>query len=192
MNSMQKLLTTLVIALAITIAQAGPVAAQSGTPVLPWTINTITPQIDPVTGDVTGVVVELTDDMGNPQTVNLTQQEALDLGLINPDGTVNSAMLDTMIDPTLLPSSGTGTEEEPQHPVGSKLSDFFSELLGVDYDAIMQAHEDGMGFGVIAQALWMTKKLAGDASTFQAILYAKQNHDYSGITLPDGSTPTNW
>jgi hypothetical protein len=72
------------------------------------------------------------------------------------------------------------------------LSDFFSDMLGVDYETIMTFHEDGVGFGVIAQALWLTNKLEGDSTTFEALLEAKQSGDYSAITLADGSTPDNW
>ena len=79
-----------------------------------------------------------------------------------------------------------------KHPVGSALSNFFSDLLGVDYQTIMEYHDNGAGFGVIAQALWMTNALGGDSETFAAILEAKQTKDYSAITLPDGSTPQNW
>ena len=56
----------------------------------------------------------------------------------------------------------------------------------------MEYHDDGTGFGVIAQALWMTNALEGGSETFSAILDAKKNKDFSGITLPDGSTPQNW
>jgi hypothetical protein len=62
----------------------------------------------------------------------------------------------------------------------------------VDYETVMDYHDDGVGFGVIAQALWITNALDGDSETFAAILEAKQNNDYSAITLPDGSTPQNW
>jgi len=45
---------------------------------------------------------------------------------------------------------------------------------------------------VIAQALWMTDKLEGDSEVFLAIIDAKKSGDYSSITMPDGSTPSNW
>lgn len=83
-------------------------------------------------------------------------------------------------------------EEETEHPVGSRISEFFSDLLGVDYETIMSYHDNGAGFGVIAQALWMTNALDGDADTFAAIMEARQSKDFSGFTLPDGSTPKNW
>jgi len=53
-------------------------------------------------------------------------------------------------------------------------------------------HEDGFGFGVIAQALWMSDNLGGDISAAGLILDAKKSGDYSSFVLPDGSHPTNW
>jgi len=81
-------------------------------------------------------------------------------------------------------------EEEPQHPVGAVLALFFSDYA--DYDAIMEAHEDGTGFGVIAQVLWMTKQMEGDADLFTEVLAAKESGDYSNFFLEDGSSPQNW
>jgi hypothetical protein len=88
------------------------------------------------------------------------------------------------------PESVIPDEEKPRHPVGSVLATFFSEIT--DYDAIMGAHEDGFGFGVIAQALWLTQKLEGDSVIFLSILEAKRSGDYSDFVLPDGTTPKNW
>lgn len=62
----------------------------------------------------------------------------------------------------------------------------------MDYETIITYHDDGFGFGVIAQALWLTNNLEGDTETFEALLQAKQSGDYSTITLADGSTPDNW
>jgi hypothetical protein len=56
----------------------------------------------------------------------------------------------------------------------------------------MEQHDDGFGFGVIAQALWLTNQIDGDTDTFTALLEAKKTGDYSEITLADGSTPENW
>jgi len=81
-------------------------------------------------------------------------------------------------------------EEEPQHPVGAVLALFFSDYA--DYDAIMEAHENGTGFGVITQALWMTMQMEGNSDLFTEILTAKVSGDYSNFVLEDGSTPQNW
>jgi hypothetical protein len=88
----------------------------------------------------------------------------------------------------------TPTEEESNHPVAQALADFFCGALGVDYDTIVGFHEgteesDGYGFGVIAQALWAANELGVDPAE---VLAAKTSGDYSGFTMPDGSTPTNW
>jgi hypothetical protein len=72
---------------------------------------------------------------------------------------------------------------------------FFSGIDGVDYDTIITAHEDGYGFGVIAQALWLTKGLEGNSDDLQAILDAKESGDYSYFSYlfsEDETVPTNW
>jgi len=56
----------------------------------------------------------------------------------------------------------------------------------------MAAHANGTGFGVIAQALWLTKKLDGDADVFLAIIDAKKTKDFSAFVLADGTVPQNW
>lgn len=87
---------------------------------------------------------------------------------------------------------GAAPVAQEDHPVGFSLAQFFTDLLGVDYDTIMEYHKEGAGFGTIAQALWMTNALEGDTTTFAAIVEAKMNNDYSSIVLPDGTSPKNW
>lgn len=186
------LLATIFLAAQIIVVSAAP-AAQDTTPIT-GTVESIVLETDTET-DTTTVVVMLTDEFGETQTIRLSLEDATALGLVTDDGTgpvVDDSKVGTEleIDPALvIPDEST---EEEQHPVGSALSDFFSDLLGVDYEVIMDYHDDGVGFGVIAQALWMTNSLDGDSEIFAAILEAKQNKDFSGIELPDGSTPTNW
>jgi hypothetical protein len=98
-------------------------------------------------------------------------------------------LLETIeIDPaTILPS-----EDDAQHPIGSAIATFFSDVPGVEYRTIMEAYENGTGFGVIAQALWLTRKLGGDADAFMLIIEAKKTGDFSSINLSDGTTPLNW
>ena len=207
MLNIKKLATGLILAIVIAAAQVGIVAAQDTTPTLPsCIIQSVTPETDPDTS-ITTVVVEYKDEAGVLQTVRLSLETAESLNLVTVDHSttppgvvVNESAIgqDIPIDPTtVIPDPAEEPTEEPteaEHPVGSKLGDFFGELLGVDYDTIMTAHENGTGFGVIAQALWMTNELNGDTTTFQAILDAKKSGDYSNITLPDGttSTATNW
>ena len=173
------------------IAVGAAPATQEADPIT-WTVESITvnTDTDPVT-----VTVELTDATGATQTLNLSLDEAAALGLVADDEMGNPTADETKIGndveiPPAAPEEEGATEE--QHPVGTAISNFFSETLGVDYDTVMAYHDDGMGFGTIAQALWMTNALDGDTGTFEAILFAKENKDFSGITLEDGSTPTNW
>ena len=194
----KKMIFSLMIAFAITFMQVGAVAAQE--PIPPTgTVESIALQTD-ATNSETTVLVTYTDDLGVTQSANLSVDTAVALGLVTLDPTTGKPVVNdsavgqpVTIDPTTVLPDSTTTEEE-QHPVGSRLSDFFGELLGVDYDTIMAVHENGAGFGVIAQALWMTNELNGDANTFQMIVEAKKTGDYSGIILPDGSTSTatNW
>jgi len=197
-----KLIPVLLLVAALLVVQFGSVLAaparQTSTPPAPitGTVQTITIETDPSTGATT-VVVTILDGTGATQTLRLSVDTAVALGLVTIDPTtgqpvVNSAAVGTQvsIDPgTVIPEP---TTTSTQHPVGSALANFFSELLGVDYETIMEYHAEGTGFGVIAQALWMTKQLEGDSTVFAAILDAKKSGDYSAITLPDGSTPTNW
>jgi hypothetical protein len=194
-----KILISLVMTLALAVAQVSVAFAQEVVPIS-GTVNDIVLEIDATTGETT-VLVTLQDGTGATQTVRLSVETAADpsLGLVTIDPTtgvvtVNESAKNTTIniDPTTVIPDTSPSEEEAQHPVGSALSDFFSELLGVDYDTIMGYHEDGVGFGVIAQALWMTNQLEGDTAIFQMILDAKESGDYSVVILPDGSTPTNW
>ncbi len=197
MINTRKLIFSLLLAFAIAFMQIGAAAAQEATP-LTGTVESIVLQTDATTGETT-VLVTYTDALGATQSANLSVDSAVALGLATLDPATGAPIVNdsavgqpVTIDPgTVL---NTPTEEEQQHPVGSKLSDFFSELLGVDYDTIMTVHEEGVGFGVIAQALWMTNKLEGNADTFLAIIEAKKTGDYSGVTLADGSTSTatNW
>ena len=144
------------------------------------------------------VSVTLLDENGNTHEFYLSLETAISLGLvtadpISGDPMVTNGVIDSEIsfDPSLaLPEPEA--EEENQHPVGSALNDFFNGLLGVDYDTIMESHDNGFGFGVIAQALWLTNQIGGDTETYEALLEAKRTGDYSNITLADGSTPDNW
>ncbi|HSG43571.1 MAG TPA: hypothetical protein VLA72_10500 [Anaerolineales bacterium] len=147
---------------------------------------------------IDGTTVLVTYDDEDPNTpevvVEISLETAMALGFL-PEGTEicdESTEFEGSgepIDPALLvPVEG---EEEPQHPVGAALSEYFSDL-GVDYDTIMTTHGDGVGFGVLAQALWLTTKMEGDSDTFLAIVQAKKDKDFSDFVLADESTPTNW
>ncbi|HSM71012.1 MAG TPA: hypothetical protein VK851_05675 [Anaerolineales bacterium] len=185
-----KLPSVLFIVLTVLVAQAGAVFAAP------------TLQEGPITGTVTALecgpdsenptVLVTLDVEGESQTVEIDLATAVALGLIAPDTDCSpEALADAVgneisIDPTTVIQD----EEEDQHPVGSALSEYFSNIT--DYETIMAAHEDGTGFGVLAQALWLTTKMEGDADTFLAIVEAKKTKDFSAFILEDGSTPTNW
>jgi hypothetical protein len=194
-----KFFAGLALALVMMLSLAGPVlaapAVQEVTPIT-GTVQTIVVETDETTG-VTTVVIEVLDDQGASQTLRLAVEDAVSLGLVTLDETTGEPLVDetaigteVSVDPALVIEEDSEADDE--HPVGSKLSDFFADLVGVDYETVMEFHEDGVGFGVIAQALWMTNKLEGDSATFAAILEARQTGDYSGFDFPEGETPENW
>ena len=195
---MKKLFTSMFLVLALLAMTAGTAFAQDATSIT-GTVQTVVIETNATTGESVVVVTMLDETAGTTQTVNISLETAVNLGLVTTDPTTGENIVvvgqTVEIDPTtvILEEDTTDTTtEEAQHPVGSALTDFFSGLLGVDYETIMTYHDEGMGFGVIAQALWLSKNLDGGSATFDSLLEAKQSGDYSAITLPDGSTPDNW
>lgn len=147
--------------------------------------------------DENGETIVLLTLSGQEDVVHISVETAELLGLVVIDpNTGVVTVIDTAIDSDITIASEdiilSESEEDSEHPVGSALSEFFSDLLGVDYDTIMEQHDEGVGFGVITQALWLTNQIDGDTETFVALLEAKESGDYSNITLADGSTPDNW
>ncbi len=187
---MKKTFVSTVLTLALLAVSVSAVFAQAAT--ITGTVQSITIGTD--ANGATTVAVSLLDGQGATQTVTLSLATATSLGLVTTDLAGVTTVSNTAVGaPVTVNTTDVITASaEKQHPVGSALSDFFSSLTGVDYDTIMSYHNDGMGFGVIAQALWMTKSLDGDATTFAALLDAKKSGDFSNITLADGSTPDNW
>jgi hypothetical protein len=192
---MKKLFTSMFLMLILLTMTAGTALAQ-GTTTITGTVQTVTLETAP-TGETIVVVTLLDETAGTTQTVKISLDTAKSLGLATTDPTTGKSTVavdsvGTVIgidSTTVLPQANTTVA---LHPVGSALSDFFSGLLGVDYEKIMSYHKDGVGFGVIAQALWLTNELRGDTVAFETLLQAKQSGDYSAITLADGSTPDNW
>lgn len=157
-------------------------------------VQSLTLETDSATG-ITTVTVNLVDENGALQSIRVSQKTAIALGLvvINEDGKagINDLALGLRVE--VNPKDVIPVEATSEHPVGSALATFFSDIAGIDYEMIMSAHEQGVGFGVIAQALWLTTKLKGNSDVFEALLYAKQTGDYTNFTLQsDGSTPKNW
>lgn len=199
-----KLIASIFLIAAVLFAQVGVVAAASPAQdptTISGTIQTIVPEKD-ANGTIT-VLVTFTDTQGTSQTVRISQETAVSLGLLTLDSTTGLPVVDEttglpVVDDTKLNTNVTidpttvipdqPTEEIPVHPISKLLAEFF----GVDATVVDGYHQDGFGFGVIAQALWMSKNLNGDATAAGLILEAKKSGDYSAFTLPDGSTPTNW
>jgi hypothetical protein len=189
-----KILSVALLTLALLFAQVGAAAAapsaQDTTPIT-GTIQSITLETD--AQGVTTVLVTLADDTGATQTVRLSVETALALGLVTLDPVTSQPVVNESqvgqtieIDPaTVIPDE---EEEEATNPVAALLAAFFGE----DASVVDAYHDDGFGFGVIAQAMWMSQNLNGDASLTEMILEAKETGDYSAFVLPDGSTPSNW
>jgi hypothetical protein len=195
MNTLLGIILTLI----ISMSQVGGVfaaPASQDTAPIQGKVERITLETDPNSG-ITTVIVELLGADQVVQTIRVSQESArVPLGLIvlDEDGNpvINPLALGTTIevDPTLV----IPAQEKAQHPVASALATFFADVEGLDYDMIMSAHENGIGFGVIAQALWLTSELGGDAQLFQDLLDAKQNNNYSAFSdfTEDGTAPKNW
>ena len=189
-----KILSVALLTLALLVAQVGTAAAapsaQDTTPIT-GTIQSITLETD--AEGVTTVLVALADDMGGTQTLRLSVETAVALGLVTLDPVSNEPVVDESqigqtveIDPVTVIPDEEG--EETAHPIAALLASFFGE----DASVVDAYHDDGFGFGVIAQAMWMSQNLNGDPSLTEMILEAKETGDYSAFTLPDGSTPSNW
>lgn len=194
-----KALISLFLAVSVLILQVGGVFAAPSpqtSSAVHGLVHSITLEMDSNTA-ITTVMVEVRRGQ-ETQTVRISQETALKLGLVGLDDdgkpVINELSLGKHIEiesSTILPDP-----EEKRHPVGEALATFFFEGVGTEedevYASIMEAHSAGVGFGVIAQALWLTTEIPGGSLVdFQTLLAAKQENDYSGI-LEDGSTPQNW
>lgn len=197
--SRMKPLLGIVLTVIILMAQVGGAfaapASQDPAPIT-GKVEKITLETDPNSG-VTTVIIDVLDVDQVMQTLRVSQETArVPLGLIvlNEDGNpvINKLALGKTVE--IDPATVIPNQEEHQHPVASALATFFSDIEGIDYDTIMSAHESGVGFGVIAQALWLTSELGGDSQLFQDLLYAKQHNDYSAFSdfTKDGTPPKNW
>ena len=199
-----KLFASILLIAAVLFAQVGVVAAappaQDPTSIT-GTIQTIVAEKN--AEGTTTIVVTFKDAQDVLQTVRISVETANSLNLLQKDPATGLPLIDPVtglplvdaskintsvtIDPTtVIPDAPV--EEVEVHPISALLASFF----GVDGSVVDGYHEDGFGFGVIAQALWMSQNLNGDATTAGLILEAKKTGDYSAFTLPDGSTPTNW
>lgn len=194
--SKSKLLISLILALSILMIQTGGVFAASAlqaSPVIKGVIQSITLETYSTTGR-TVVIVTVMDSNEVFQTAHIDEKAAKDLGLVmfDSDGkpVINDSALGQSVE--IKPEMVLPDRDEDRHPVGNALATVFANIEGLDYHTIMLTHNDGTGFGVIAQALWLTTKLGGNAAVFQALLLAKETGDYAEFTLDDGTTPKNW
>ena len=186
-----KFLVSLTLVFAVLVAQVSAVFAAPA--VIIGMVQSITLETNTNTA-VTTVLVTVMDN-GKSQTVRITLESAITLGIIilGADGNpvINELILGQPVE--IDPATVITNEQMDQHPVGSALATFFSDIIDLDYETIMAAHTEGTGFGVIAQALWLTRKLDGDANLFLLIIHAKKNNDFSAFALgDDGTTPKNW
>lgn len=206
-----KVLVGLLIVVAVLFAQVGIAlaapAAQTTTPIA-GTVQSITTETD--TSGVTTILVTVKDDTtGATQTYRLSVETAASLGLLKLDPTTNQPILDPVSNVPLVDQTKVGQPvtvdpttvitEQPTvqrvNPIAAILASYF----GTDANIVNQYHENGFGFGVIAQAMWISQNVSKDASITGLILEAKKSGDYSKIVLSDntpltfdGSIPTNW
>jgi len=191
-----KFFLSLILTLSLSLIQVRGVFAapilQSQPPVSGM-IQSITLETNTVTG-VTLVSIVLIDANQLSQTVRVSLETAIAQGFVLLDGDgkpgINNAVLGKPVE--IDPADVIPATEETPHPLGNALATFFADIDGIDYETIMAAHEQGVGFGVIAQGLWLTTKLEGNAEIFEALLEAKQTGDFSAFILEDGSSPKNW
>jgi hypothetical protein len=186
---------SLVLALGIMLGQVGSAFAAPAlqeSDLLTGTVKSITLESDPNTG-ITIVSVELKCTDQTKQTLRISQATAVAIGLVTLDGdgnpVINKSALGrpVEIDPgTIIPA-----QQDERNPVGNALATFFSDVPGMDYDTIMAAHNKGVSFGMIGQALWLTKQLKGDSEVFAKLLTARATGDYSAFNF-EGTTPQNW
>jgi hypothetical protein len=199
--SKTKLFAGALLVLAVLFAQVGTAlaapAAQEGTTTnITGTIVSVATETD-VNG-VTTVVVTYTDANQAQQTVRLTLDAAVAEGLVTVDETTKEVTIvaqpgDALdVDPAGVVPDQQEPTDEYVHPIAAILAKFF----GVEPAVVQGYHDDGYGFGVIAQAMWMAKGLTDGSEGMVVdaglILAAKKSGDYTAFTLPDGSTPTNW
>jgi hypothetical protein len=190
-----KLLTSILLASILLLTQVFVAFAAPQHEISPiaGTVQAVTLETDPNTG-ITTVLVEIKSEDGKNQTVRISLETAgsPDLGLVTLNDNGNPIIVEPLpghiqIDPAIIISVG-----KQQNPVASAITTFFSNIPELDYDAVMDAHSSGNGFGLIVQALLLTEKLGGNAAMFREILQAKKDNDYSNFPLDDGTIPTSW
>jgi hypothetical protein len=190
-----KVLVGLLLVVTVLFAQVGSVfaapATQEGTTTtVSGNITNIETQLDGNGNTIIVVTVE------GYQPITLTAEEADANGLYDLDTQQLLAQAGDSVNLTVDSSKVVPVEDRAVNPIAAILASFF----GADASTVSQYHEDGFGFGVIAQALWISQNVNGDALIAGLILDAKKTGNYGDImlsdgtflTLPDGTVPTNW
>lgn len=209
-----KTLTGILLVLAVLFMQVGTVFAAPATQ--ETSISGKIVDVQPSTADAEGVttyLVTVQDEVtGETQTVRVSQDTAAALGLLEKDPVTGELVLDPMTgEPTVdesqfgesvtIASDQVILDEEPDEEPFNPVAGFLATYFGVTNATINQYHEDGYGFGVIAQALWISKNLTdsetgeADAELAGCILDAKKgivSYGDCGIDFGDDPVPTNW
>lgn len=189
------ILTSILLAMVVLAALSGTALAAPAAEA-PATISGTIENIKVITDSETStttVRVKLLDANNKLITVHVSLETALSLNLVTLDPVTNLPVVnDTLlgqeitIDPTLV------IEDDPESTDGeNKVAGLLASFFSLEYETVFGFHEDGFGYGTIAQALWMADKL-GDITLAEQILAAKLSGDYSGFTLPGDTLPTNW
>lgn len=192
-----KVFASILLAVLIIAGQTGVVAAapqsQSTTPIS-GTIKSITIIKGATATDPSTVLVTVLDSQGITHKVYISVDDAVLLELVTIDPVTKLPVVDqTRINQpiTIAPEQQLppppDTELTKQQPVAKLLANYFE----VEYEVVMDLHTEGFGFGEIAQAFFLAKKL-DDVTLAADILNAKKTGDYSAFELEDGSTPQNW
>ncbi len=199
-----KSLAAILLVTAVLFAQVGTVfaapPAQDTTPA-PVTVTGLSTTTDSTGATI--VVVTALDSNGVTQTYNISVDTAKLLGLATVDSTTGAVTLldlTTTTEPvvvTIDPTTVLPGEEQPTEPV-NPISAFIAAFFKVDPATVQEYHDDGYGFGVIAQAFWMSKGITEDDTTdptvlAKCILDAKKNGTYGEcFSFGDDPVPTNW
>jgi hypothetical protein len=188
-------LISLVLAFTFLIGQTGSVLAAPASQesdLLAGILTSISLETDPNTG-ITIVIIQIQSPDQTTQTLRISQKTAIASGLVALDGdgnlAINKLALGKLVE--IEPAEVISAEQTDRHPVADALATFFSDVPGMDYDTIMAERDKGIGFSVIAQALWLTKQLQGNSETFEKLLHARETNDYSDFKF-GGETPENW
>ncbi len=212
-----KLTISFSLALALILTQVGGVLAAPSALEGDVTGTVTAVQVDATT-DPDTVLVTVDDGLGGIQTVRILATDAQTLGLVSIDAFGVATPVDplptepkTILGTQVILDTGEGGEEVT-HPVALAL--FY--IFGVEPEEIMMVHEQGVcegttgedtgtegalptgegecdshsiGFGLIAQALWMANDLEGEFA-WQKILLAKQEKNFTPLGAPEDVT--NW